>query len=146
MICSSWEIECERLKLVIMGIFLPLDVPHAPHAPPKKKNQNFEKLKKNILDISSFYTCVLKNKIIWCMASKIWSMGYRMFCHFGPFSALLSPKNLENQNLEKMKKIPGDIYIIILHKYPKNNDYMLYMPLRYGAWRMQFVFFLLGYF
>ena len=33
------------------------------------------------------------------------------------------PKNPENQNFEKMKKIPGDI---ILHKCTKNHDHMLY--------------------
>ena len=36
------------------------------------------------------------------------------------------PNNPEKQNFEKMKKTPGDI--IILHKYTKNHDHMLYFP------------------
>ena len=38
----------------------------------------------------------------------------QIFCHFGPFFALLPPNNPKNQNFEKMKKLPQDI--IILHR------------------------------
>ena len=41
--------------------------------------------------------------------------------HFWPF---YPPKNLENQNFEKMKKIAGGI--IILHMFTKNHDHMMY--------------------
>ena len=41
MIYSSWDIECNRLKLVFIGHFLPF------YPPPKiPKNQNFENMKK----------------------------------------------------------------------------------------------------
>ena len=50
-------------------------------------------------------------------------MTERIFCHFGQFFAHLPPKNPENQNFEKMKKIPGDI--IMLNKCTKNHDHML---------------------
>ena len=46
----------------------------------------------------------------------------RIFCHFGLFLALLPPpppNDPENQNFEKMKKLPGEI--IILAFYPPNN-------------------------
>ena len=58
--------------------------------------------------------------------------GIQNFLSFWAIFCSFTLKNLENQNLEKMKERPGDIYHI-LHKYPKNNDYMLYMPLRYGT-------------
>ena len=45
-----------------------------------------------------------------------------IFCHLGPFFALLPPNNPENQNFEKMKKTPGDI--IILHMCTVNDNYM----------------------
>ena len=47
--------------------------------------------------------------------------------NYGSFFALLispPPKNLKNQNFEKMKKIDGDI--IILHLGTKNHNHMRY--------------------
>ena len=38
-------------------------------------------------------------------------MTERAFSHFGPFLPFDPPNNPENQNFEKMKKIPGDIII-----------------------------------
>ena len=53
MIYSSWDIECDRQKLVIMGHFLPFYTP-----PPKKpKKQNFEKMKKVTGDIIILHKC-----------------------------------------------------------------------------------------
>ena len=45
------------------------------------------------------------------MVPKIWSATDRIFCHFGPFFALLPPKNLKNQHFQKMKKMPGGLEI-----------------------------------
>ena len=53
--------------------------------------------------------------IISCMVPEISSVTDRIFSHFMLFFALLPPNNPENQNFEKMKKIPGDI--TILHYY-----------------------------
>ena len=132
MIYSSWDIECDRLKSVIMGHLLLFDLP-----PKKKKTCNFEKLKKlagdiiilhmctkkpqsyevrllryrvrqtwfsiilgdflpfysltnrkikisnkwkNHLEMSSFYICVPKITIIWCMLPEIWSATDIIFC------------------------------------------------------------------
>ena len=58
------------------------------------------------------------------MVPEIWSATDIIFCHLGLFLAFSLPKNLENLNFEKMKKTPGDI--IILHKYIKDHDHMLY--------------------
>ena len=44
--------------------------------------------------------------------------------HFGLFLSLYTPKRPKNQNLKKMKKTHG--YIIILHMYSTNYDYMMY--------------------
>ena len=43
------------------------------------------------------------------------------------FFALLPPNNLQNQNLEKLKK--GSWDVIILHMCTKNHDHMMY-----GSW------------
>ena len=43
---------------------------------------------------------------------------WTIFCSFYP------PKNLENQNFEKMKNTPEDI--IILHKCTQNHDHILH--------------------
>ena len=75
MIYSSWE--CDRLKLVIMGHFLPFN------PLPLSKNPNksgFWKNKKKLLEIS-FYTCVPKITIM-----RYSSLEF--FWHFGSFSAL----------------------------------------------------------
>ena len=64
------------------------------------------------------------------MVLEIWSMTDRIFSHFGPFFALLPPNNPENQNFEKMKKMPGDI--IISHKCSINDNHMMY-----NSWDMK---------
>ena len=49
------------------------------------------KKRKKWLEISSFYTCVLKTMIIRSTVPEIQSETDRIFCHFGPFFALLPP-------------------------------------------------------
>ena len=49
----------------------------------------------------------------------------RIFCHYGPFFALLLPYGPKKSKiLKNWKKLPGDI--IILQKCTKNHDHMLY--------------------
>ena len=83
MIYSSWDIEQNILKLVILGHFLPFYPPKNP------QNQNFEKWK-ILLEISSFYTCVPK---ISHMIHGSWDMEcdrqnvlllWTVFCPFTP--------------------------------------------------------------
>ena len=66
----------------------------------------------------------LTTQRIWSMIPEIWSATDRTFCHFGSFFALFPPKNLKNQNFEKIKKMCWDI--IILHKCTKNHDQICY--------------------
>ena len=58
------------------------------------------------------------------MVPQIWSRT--IFCHLGPFFALLPPPPIdpENQNFGKMKKMPGDI--ITLQMCTINDNYMMY--------------------
>ena len=58
------------------------------------------------------------------MVPEIWSTTDRIFCHSGPFFALLPPIDPENQNFEKMKKATGDI--IILQMCTINDSHMIY--------------------
>ena len=58
------------------------------------------------------------------MLPEIPSATDRIFCHLGPFSALLPPNNPKNQNFEIMKKTPGDI--IILPMCTINDNHMMY--------------------
>ena len=61
---------------------------------------------------------------------EILSSCTRVPCHFGPFLPSDPPNNLENQNFEKMKNMPGDI--IILHLCTTNDNHMMY-----GSWDME---------
>ena len=73
------------------------------------------------------------------MVPEIWSATDRIVCHVGLFLPTYPPNNVENQNFEKMNKIPGDI--IILYICTINENHMMYcMFLRYGAWQMEFLF------
>ena len=79
-----------------------------PYYPTKNpKNQNFEKWKK-LLAIS-FYTCVPKIIIIWCVVLEIRSETDRIFCHFGPFFALLQPP-LMIQKIKILKKNEKNVW------------------------------------
>ena len=62
------------------------------------------------------------------MVPEIWSVTDRIFCDFGPFLAHLPPppNNPENQNFEKMKKLLGDIIILLMCTI--NDNLMIYGP------------------
>ena len=92
MIYSSWDIERDELKLVIIGLFL--------------IHHNFEKIKKKkkkMLEISSFCKCVPKTIIIWGTVPEIRSETDIMFYHFGPYFALPPANNRKIKILKKYK-------------------------------------------
>ena len=74
-------------------------------------------------------------KII-CVFLEIWSMADIFFLIFDHLLPFYPPNNPENQNFEKMKKMPVDIIIlhmkkmpgniIISHKCTINDNYMMY--------------------
>ena len=75
--------------------------------------------------MSSFYTCVPKITIMWCMLPKTWSATHIIFCQFAsffcPFTPLLTPKI----TIWKIhKKTPEDI--VLLHMCTINEDHMMY--------------------
>ena len=87
------------------------------------ENQNFEKMKKIPGDIIILHMCTINQNH---MMYGSWDMErerqifFLILHHFLPFYPTNNPKN---QNSEKMKKMPGDIF---LHKCTKNHDHMLY--------------------
>ena len=75
-------------------------------------------------EILSFYTYVPWMKFIWCMVLEILSVTDRFFVTLDHFLPLYLPKNLKNQNFEKLKKMSGGI--IILHMCVINDNHMMY--------------------
>ena len=95
-ICSSWDIERDRLKLVILGTFLPF------YPPTNAKNQNFKKIKKtnkqkrNAADIIILYMCT-KNQNHMMYGS--WEHEVRQtefFVFLGHFLPFYPTNNLQN--------------------------------------------------
>ena len=123
MIYSSWDIEQNILKLLISSHFCPL---------------------------SSFYTCVPKTTIIWCMIPEIRSETDIIFCHFGPFFALLhtplsSPQwSRKSKFWNKLKKMPGDIILLYIRLSHKWRSYDIWF-LKYKVQQTE-IFIILGHF
>ena len=90
-----------------------------------------KKKRKKHLEISSFYMCVPKIMIRWCLVPEIWCPTDNFFSFWRPFVALPPPpsptNNPKNQNFENIKNIPGDI--VILHMCTVNENHMIY-----GSW------------
>ena len=135
MISSSWGIECDRLTLIIMGFFalypLPLPLPtHPPAIPKTKKNQNSEKMNKNAED-TIIYTCVPKTAIIWGMVLDIQNETDRIFCHFGPFFALL--QTIKSKTNHKIKILKNERSIFRSYHFTR-----VYQKLRSYLWFLRY--------
>ena len=89
---------------------------------------------KKVLKIS-FYTCVPKIAIIWCVVPEMQSETefFVVLDHFLPF---YPPNNLKIKILKKWKKSSG--YIIILYLCHKWQSYDVWF-LRYGAQQTEFL-------
>ena len=83
MMYGSWDIEHDRQSFLslwtIFCSFTSLKTPKIKIL--KKWNER--------LEILPFYTSVPWIIIIWCMVPEIWNVTYKIFCHFGPFFAIL---------------------------------------------------------
>ena len=118
MIYSSWDIECEWLKLVIMDYFLPST------AKTPLKNQNFEKMRK--LDGDLILHMCTKNQNH--TRHRSWDMEWDrqnillFWAIFCPFTSLLTPKIKIGK-----KTTTGDI--IFLHVCTINENHMTF-----GSW------------
>ena len=110
------EIEQNIPKLVILGHFLPF----YPLKTPKLKILKNEK----ICWRYHHFTRVPKITIIWCMVPEIWSATDRIFCHYGPFFALLPPYGPKKSKFWKNEKTLEDI--IILQMFTINDCHMIY--------------------
>ena len=112
MIYSFWDIECDVMKLVIMGHFLPFDPPNNP------KNQILKKWNKRIKTI--LHLCTTNDGH---MMYGSWYRVHQTYFFLGYFLPFYPTNNLKNQSFEKMKEMPGDI---VLHLCITNDNHMTY--------------------
>ena len=94
----------------------------------KTRKMRLLKKWKKLLEKTSFYTSVPKIIIICYTVPEIWCVrGVIVIFHFGLFFAFLPttppPNSPKNDNFKTMEKTAGDV---ILHKWTKNHDHMLY--------------------
>ena len=89
-IYSSWDIECDRLKLVIMGYFLSF-YPHPHSAPLKPLQLRILKKWNKYLEMWSFCTCVPKITIIMMYAAWDMECDWHNFLLFWLFFYLFTP-------------------------------------------------------
>ena len=81
------------------------------------------------------------------MVPEIWSMTHRIFCHFGPFFALLqktTQKQHKKSKFWKTEKKNPQRYYHFTHVYHKWQSYNVWL-LRYEVWWTEF-FAILDYF
>ena len=122
---GSWDMKPDRQNFsVLLGHLLPFYPTNNP------KNQNFEKMKKKTLEVSSCYTCEPKIMIIFYTFPEIWSMTDVIFIfHFGIFFAILPPYQPKKSKFKKIKK---RLEISFTHVYQKLwSDNV--RSLKYGA-------------
>ena len=112
------EHEIEFLSLIHFSPF---------YSTNNSKNQIFEKMKKKLLDISSFYTCASHMTITSCMVSEICSATDRIFCLFGPLFVLLLP--LTTQKIKIMKERTKHLEILPFYTCTINENHLMY-----GSW------------
>ena len=96
-----------------------------------QKIKIFIKMKKPPGNIIILHKCTINDNYMMSGSWDIWSVTDKIFCHLGPFFALLSPDNWKNQNFEKLIK-KAWIYHHFTHVYEKSWLYAI-LFLRYGA-------------
>ena len=127
MMCGSWDMEHDRLNFVpFWTIFCPFTSP----PPMDSENQNFQKLKKKLEDIIILHRCNINDNHIMYGSWDTKCNRQNFFVILGHFLPFYPPKNLKNQNFEKMKTTSGGI--IFLHMCIINNNHMMY-----GSWDME---------
>ena len=102
MMYGSWDMDCHRQK------FLSLWTIFCPFTP--LWTQQIKILKKwKHLKILSFYKCLPHITVIWYMVFQIWSATDNIFCHFGPFFALLPSLTTQKIKILKNWKKPLEL-------------------------------------
>ena len=109
----SWQIVLFLVILDHFFAFTPLTT---------QKIKTLKKLKNNLIYYHFMHVYhKWQSYDVWFLRYRAWRTNF--FFYFGQFFALLSLKNMKNQNFEE-KEMPGDI--IILHKCNKIHDHMLF--------------------
>ena len=122
MMYGSWDMERNRHNFLSFWLFFPLLPPYGP------RKSKFSKKWKKHLKILSFYKHKWQSYDVWFLRYGVQQTEFFVILdHFLPFHL---PNNPKNQNLEKMKKTPGNI--IILHKCTITDNYITY-----GSWDMK---------
>ena len=86
-----------------------------------------EKKKKNMLEISLFYTCVPKTTTIWGLVLEIQTERDKIFYRFVPFFAFLSTKQHRKSKFWKKWKKHQEMSLC-----SKNHNHMMY-----ASWDME---------
>ena len=137
MMYVSWDIKCKGQSFFSFWVIFAL----WPSWQPKKSK--FWKNEENSRRYYHFKHEYHKWKLYdaWFLRYGTWQTEF--FSHFGPFLTFynsLPPNDSENQNFEKMKKLPGDIFI--LHKCTINDNHMIYRSWDMKCTRQNFFVFL----
>ena len=93
MIYSFWDIECDRLKLVIMDQLFPFYLP--------PENLKYQNLKKIAGDIIILLMCTKSYEVQFLSMERD-----KIFCHFGPFFDLLHPPLPPNPPKQQQLRTP----------------------------------------
>ena len=104
---------------VFLDLFLPFYVPKDPEI------KILRKWKKD-LKILLFYKCEPWMTVIWCMGPEIWSATDWIFCHFGPFFALLQTEKLTFWKNEKNTWICYH-FTQVYHKWQSYDAWYFYL-------------------
>ena len=83
------------------------------------------------MEISSFYICVLKIMIRWCMIPEIWCVMDVTIFHFGPFFCPLTARKIKI--LKKLKEPWRYHHFTYVYQKLWSDDVQI---LRYGSWQM----------
>ena len=126
MMYASWDKDCNRQWH--FGPFF------AFYHTNNSERQNFEKKKQK----STWRYYPLKNTYYKSRSYDVWFLKYKVqqtwiFCHFGPFPALLPPDNLKIKTLKYEENTWR--YYHFTNVYNKWWSYNVWF-LRYGAWQM----------
>ena len=116
MMHGSWDMECKGANSLSFWTIFCTFIPLITQKIKILKNWN------NIQEILSFYKCAPLMTIIWCKVPEIWSMKDTIFCHFGPFFALLPPIIPKKSKFWKNEKTTWRYYHFT-HVYHKWQSY-----------------------
>ena len=128
-IYGSWNIRRNRQIFLLLWAIFVLSTPWQPW------KSKFWKIKKKYLEI--YYMCTVnENRMM--LVPKIWSATDRIFCHFGPFFALLHPYGPRKSKFLKHENNTWTYYYHLTHVQHRWQTYDIWF-LRHWAWRTEFL-------